>query len=92
MTNNVLDYIYVFLSLCLPVRFYKQFLDYLNNIYDIAKIKNLGYKDLDIFIPSIRGLNIIPKTIIFVDSINKRMIFIDYLYTKLLNNLKDKIK
>lgn len=36
-------------------------------------------------------MNTIPKVIIFVDSINKGIALIEYLYTKLSDNLKDKI-
>lgn len=49
-----------------------------------------GYKELDIFLSSIRGLNPIPKTMIFVDSNNKEIVLIEYLCTKVLDNLKDK--
>lgn len=54
------------------------------------KIKKPGYKKLDVFVPSIEGLNPISKTMIFVNNIYKEMILIEYLRIKLLNNLKDK--
>lgn len=78
------------MNLHLSFKLFKQSLDYPNIIYGIAKIKKRGYKDLDIFVLSIRSLSAIPKTIIFVDSINKGMALTEYLYTKLLDNLKDK--
>ena len=90
MTNNVLDYICAFLNLRLPVRFYKQFLDCPNIIYDVAKIKKPGYEKLNIFVLSIRGLSAIPKTMIFVNNINEKMALTEYLHTKLSHNLKDK--
>lgn len=74
----------------LPVKFYKQFLDCPNIIYGITKIKKLKYKKLDVFVPSIRGLSAIAKTMIFIDSINKRIILTDYFCIKLPGNLKDK--
>lgn len=45
-----MDYNYVFLSLYLSVRLYKQYLDYPNIIYSIVKVKKLRYKELDIFV------------------------------------------
>ena len=90
MTNNVLDYIRAFLNLCLPVRLYKRSLDRPNIIYGIAEIKKPGYKELDVFVLSISSLSAIPKTIIFVESINEGMALIEYLRTKLLDDLKDK--
>lgn len=91
MINNVLNYIHAFLNLQSLAKLYKQSLDYLNIIYSIAKIKKLEYEELDVFDPSIRGLSIIPKTIIFIDSINKKMALTEYLCRKLLNNFKNKI-
>lgn len=92
MTNNILDYICVFLNLFLLIRFYKQFLDHLIIIYSVTKIKKLRYKKLNIFVPSIRGLNTIPKTKIFVNKINDGIALTKYLCTKLSNNLKNKAK
>ena len=93
MTNNVLDYIRASLNWYLSVKLYKQSLDCLNITYDIAEIKKLGYKELDIFVLLIRGLSAIPKTMIFVDSINKGWIALTkYLRIKLLDNLKDKVE
>lgn len=77
------------MNLQLLVKLYKQFLDYSNIIYSIAKIKKLGYIELDIFILSIKNLNIILKTMIFVNNINEKMVLIKYLYIKLLKNLKN---
>lgn len=42
------------------------------------------------FILSIRSLSKISKTIIFVANISRNIILTKYLYTKLLDNLKDK--
>ena len=90
MINNVLNYICVSLNLRLPIRLYKQSLDHPNIIYSIAKIKKPGYKELDVFVPLIGDLSTILKTMIFVDSINEEMALIEYLRTKLSDNLKDK--
>lgn len=43
------------------------------------------------FVLSIASLNTIPKTMIFVDNINEKMVLMEYLCTKLLDNLKDKV-
>lgn len=59
--------------------------------YCITKIQKPGYKALDIFVLSIRGLSTIPKTIIFIDIINEKMALMKYLYIKLLDNSKDKV-
>lgn len=91
MTNNVLDYICTFLNLQSPVKLYKRSLDCLNITYSIAEIKKPGYKELDVFILFIGGLSAIPKTMIFVDSINEEMALTKYLHTKFSNNLKNKI-
>ena len=90
MTNNVLDYVCASLNLRSPVKLYKRSLDCLNITYGVAEIKKPGYKELELFIPSIRGLSAIPKTMIFVDNINEGMALIKYLRTKLPKNLKDK--
>lgn len=58
-------------------------------IYSLTEIKKSRYKELDVFIASIGGLNVIPKTIIFVNSIGEKMALMEYLYTKFSNNLKD---
>ena len=79
-----------FLNLYLPIRLYKQSLDHLNITYVVAKIKKPGYKELDILVLSIKGLSAIPKTMIFVNSINKGMALTKYFCIKLSNNLKDK--
>ena len=89
MINNVLDYIRAFLNLRLPVRLYKQSLDRPNITYVVAKMKKPGYKELDVFVPSIGGLSAISKTMIFVDSINEGIALTKYLRTKLSDNLKD---
>lgn len=90
--NNISDYIYASLNLHSQVRLYKWSLDCLNITYSIAEIKKPGYQELDVFIPSIESLNTILKTVIFVDNINKKMVLMEYLYTKLSNNLKNKTK
>ena len=76
----------------LPVRLYKRSLDRPNIIYGVAEIKKHKYKELDLFDLSIGGSSTIPKTMIFVDSINKRIALIGYLRTKLSDNLKNKIE
>lgn len=72
------------------IKLYKQFLDYLNITYSIAKVKKYGYKELNMFILFIKGLNVITKTMIFVDIINERIFVTKYLCIKLPNNLKTK--
>lgn len=72
----------MFLHLRLSVKLHKQFLNYLNIIYNIAKIKKLGYKELNIFILSIGSLSTISKSMIFVDRSNKKMALIKYLGIK----------
>ena len=90
MTNNVLDYICAFLNLRSPVRLYKQSLDCPNITCGVAEIKKPGYEELDVFVLSIGRLSAIPKTMIFVDSINEGMALTKYLRTKLSDDLKDK--
>lgn len=90
MTNNVLDYVRAFLNLRSPVKLYKRSLDRPNITYGVAEVKKSGYKELDVFVSSIGGLSAIPKTMIFVDSINEGMALTEYLRTKLSDNLKDK--
>lgn len=90
MTNNVLNYIYAFLNLRLLIKLYKQFLDCSNIIYNIIEIKKPRYKKPNIFVLFVGGLSAIPKTIIFVDSINKKMALSEYLRTKFLDNWKNK--
>lgn len=90
MTNNTLDYIHIFLNERLPVKLYKQFLDYPNIKYSIANIKKPRSKKLDVFVLSIEGLSTISKIIIFIDSINERIALPKYLHIKLLDNLKNK--
>lgn len=48
MTNNILNCIYISLHLQLLVKLYKQFLNYFNIIYFIAKIKKLIYKKFNV--------------------------------------------
>lgn len=60
--------------------------------YNVAKIEKCGYKEMDIFILLIISLSEIPKTMIYVDSINKKIVLIEYLCIKFLNNLKNKAK
>lgn len=81
----------LFLNLRSLVKLYKQLLDCPHIIYSVAEIKKPGYKEVNIFVLSIRGLNVISKTMLFIDSINKEMALTEYLYIKLPNNLKDKI-
>lgn len=71
------------------IKFDKYTLDCLNIIYSIAEIKKPGYKELDVFILSIKDLNIILKTMIFIDSKNEKIALIKYLYIKFSYNLKD---
>lgn len=60
--------------------------------YDIVKIKKPRYKKLVVFIPLIKSLSTLSKTMIFVYSNNEEMILIEYLYTKFSNDLKNKAK
>lgn len=90
MINNILDYIYASLNICLLVKLYKHLLDCSNITYSVTEIKKPGYKELDIFVLSIESLSTILKTMIFVDSINKRIALTEYLCTKLSDNLNDK--
>lgn len=78
MINNILGYIHIFSNLCLQVRLYKPFLDHHNTKYNIININILRYEELDIFYLSIKDLNIIPKAIILVDSINKEIALMKY--------------
>lgn len=55
------------------------------------EIKKPGYKELDVFVTSIGGLNTIPKTMKLVDSINKEIALMKYLRIKRPDNLKDKV-
>ena len=72
------------------VKLYKQFFDCSNIIYGVAEIKKPRYNEPNLFILSIEGLSIITKTIVFNDSINKKIALTEYLCIKFLDNLKNK--
>lgn len=54
----------------------------------VVKIKNPGYKKLNIFILSTIAINTINKTVIFVTSINKNILIINHLQLKFSSLLK----
>ena len=92
ITNNILNYICIFLNLQLLIKLYKQFLHYSNIIYSIEKIKKPKYKELDIFVSSIKSLSTILKTMICVNNINKKIALMEYLRTNIFDNLKNQAK
>ncbi len=66
---NVLEYIYESLYLGMPVYLYKQTLDQPNITYIVKKIKQKGFKELDVLASQTKGILGIPKTMIFVNKI-----------------------
>lgn len=79
--KKIINYICIFFNLLIQI--YKQFLDLLNIIYNIAKMKKFGYKKLNKFILYIKYLNTIQKPMIFVNTINRKIILIEYLLKKI---------
>lgn len=68
---NIFKYIQVLLKLSLPLQIYRQSLDWPNLIYIVSLVCKSRFKYLDFFVSNRGAIGNIPKTIIFVDLINK---------------------
>lgn len=70
---------------------YQRFLDHPNIIYTIAPIISSGFEDFNFLILlKISGICNIEKIMIFVNSIEKNRALVIYLWTFLLDKLKDR--
>lgn len=67
--HDILEYICESLHLQMPIYLYKQTLNRPNIIYMVKKIKQKGFKKLNILVLQIERILDIPKTIIFIDKI-----------------------
>ena len=89
ITRNVLEFVCKALAFCAPIFLYKQSLDRPNIVYMVQKIKQKGYNDLNILIPSLDGgIGNIPKTMLFLDSINKSIAIAAHLRTLLPKSMR----
>ena len=84
ITQNVLKYIHETLHLYTPVHLYKRILDWPNIIYMVQKVKDKGFKELDILLPSSEAaaeasVQDIPKTMIFFDKIDEGILIAEHL-------------
>ena len=77
--HNVLEYVCKSLYLRMPIHLYKQTLDRPNITYMVKKIKQKGFKELDILVTQIKDILDIPKTMIFVDKIEDGLKMVQYL-------------
>ena len=88
ITPNVLEYIRVSLKLPSPLRIYRQPLDRPNLTYMVTPIRNPGFEDLAFVIPRGGAVADIPKTMIFVDSIDKAVQMTKYLRSRLSERIR----
>lgn len=88
VTPNVFEYMRVSLKLPAPSRIYRQPLDRPNLTYTVAPIRKAGFEDLAFIIPSAGTVSDIPKTMIFVDSIDEATEMVKYLRSKLFKRIK----
>lgn len=89
ITPNVLEYIRVSLKLSPPSHIYRQPLDQLNLIYMVAPIRKPRFEDLAFTIISGGAVGNIPKTMIFVDSIDEAVAMTKFLPSRLPEHIKD---
>ncbi len=90
VTPNILEYIRVLLKLFPPLRIYKQSLDWPNLTYIVSPIRKVGFKDLDLLIPSRGAVGKILKTMIFVDKIDNTIEMAKHLQSRLPEQIQNK--
>lgn len=90
ITRNILEYICEYLHLRMPVDLYKQTLDRLNITYMVKRIKQKGFKELDVLVLQTGKISDIPRTMIFVDKIGDRIKMTQYLRSLLPESLRKK--
>ena len=88
ITKNVPEYICKSLLLRSPVHLYKRTLDRPNITYMVQEITKPGFSELDILLPQGGGVADVPKTMIFVDSINEGIRITTYLRSMLDESLR----
>ena len=89
---NILEYIRVLLKLFPPSRIYRQPLDRPNLTYIVSSICKPRFKNLDFLVPSEGAIGNIPKTMIFVDLINKAEKMAKHLQSRLSERVQNKKK
>ena len=67
ITPIVLEYICKSLKFYLATRLYRESLDRANITYMVSEILKSNFKDFSFLMPNNIGVNLIPKTMIFVD-------------------------
>lgn len=91
ITPNILKYVRKTTNLKTAVRLYWRSLDYVNIIYTVVPITNSSFQNLNFRILSkLSAIGNIEKTMIFVNSIEKSIALGLYLWTLLLENLKNR--
>ena len=88
-TRNVLEYICQSLHLRSPVHLYKRTLDRPNITYMVQKITKPGFGELDALLFQEKGIADMPKTMIFVDSINEGVGITMYLCSMLHGPMRE---
>ena len=83
ITPTVLEYIRSLLKFSSQTRIYWQSLDWPNLTYVVAEIKKLKYEKLDFLVPDTKTLDLIPKTMVFVDQIDQAIKITAYLRSRL---------
>lgn len=89
---NILEYIRISLKLSPPSRIYRQPLDWPNLTYIVSPIRKPGFKDLDFLVPSGGAIGNIPKTMIFVDSIDEAEKMAKHLRSRLPERVRNNKK
>ena len=90
ITPIVLEYICKSLKLRPAIQLYQELLDKPNITYLVEEIVKPKYEDLAFLVPNGSGTNAIPKTMIFVNNIDKTQRIAAYLCIILLSRLQRK--
>ena len=88
-TRNVLEYVCQSLHLRSPVHLYKRTLDWPNITYMVQEITKPRFGKLDALLFQKRGIADMPKTMIFVDSINEGVGITTYLCSMLHRPMRE---
>ena len=89
ITKNVLEYIRTSLHLRSPVHLYKRTLDRPNITYMVQEITKPGFGELDMLLSEGGGVADVPKTMVFVDSINEGIRITTYLRSILDESMRE---
>lgn len=92
LTTISLEYLREALHLRSPVRLYERPLDRTDITYSVAQINKPGYEELDFLLPKKSGLSRIPKTMVFVDSLDEGIALAKYLRSRLPGELRSRGK